>query len=69
MLARDGKLVAYLVGAVEPGTVRSALTERLPSYMVPSLYAVVDSLPLTVNGKLDTAALPPGAPIMAAARG
>ncbi|MFB9359307.1 amino acid adenylation domain-containing protein, partial [Actinoplanes nipponensis] len=69
VLARDGKLVAYLVGAVEPALVKSALTERLPSYLVPSLYAVVDALPLTVNGKLDTAALPPGAPVMAAVRG
>jgi amino acid adenylation domain-containing protein/non-ribosomal peptide synthase protein (TIGR01720 family) len=68
VLARDGKLVAYLVGAVEPALVKSALSERLPSYMVPSLYAAVDALPLTVNGKLDVAALPPGAPIMSAAR-
>ncbi|MEU8610120.1 amino acid adenylation domain-containing protein, partial [Actinoplanes sp. NPDC048791] len=69
VLARDGKLVAYLVGPVEPAEVRAALTERLPSYMVPSLYAVVAALPLTVNGKLDAAALPPGAPVMSAARG
>ena len=54
---------------MEPAAVRSALTERLPSYMVPSLYAVVDALPMTVNGKLDAAALPPAAPIMSAARG
>ncbi|MEU8231341.1 amino acid adenylation domain-containing protein [Actinoplanes sp. NPDC048967] len=69
VLARDGKLVAYLVGPVEPAEVRAALTERLPSYMVPSLYAVVAALPLTVNGKLDTAALPPGAPVLSDARG
>ncbi|RSM40072.1 non-ribosomal peptide synthetase, partial [Actinoplanes sp. ATCC 53533] len=69
VLARDGKLHAYLVGPVEPAAVRSALIERLPSYMVPSLYAVVDFLPMTVNGKLDAAALPPAAPIMSAARG
>jgi len=69
VLARDGKLHAYLVGPVEPAVVRSALTERLPSYMVPSLYAVVDFLPMTVNGKLDAAALPPATPIMSAARG
>nr|BFE75845.1 hypothetical protein GCM10020092_091460 [Actinoplanes digitatis] len=69
VLARDGKLHAYLVGGASPGDVRAALIERLPSYMVPSLYAVVDALPLTVNGKLDTAALPPAEPIMSAARG
>ncbi|MFC4045847.1 amino acid adenylation domain-containing protein [Dactylosporangium siamense] len=61
------KLVAYLVPAGDgtdlAGTVRAALAERLPSYMVPSLYGVVASLPLTVNGKLDVAALPePSAP-------
>ncbi|WP_327011383.1 non-ribosomal peptide synthase/polyketide synthase [Dactylosporangium sp. NBC_01737] len=56
------KLVAYLVPAGDgtdlAGAVRAALAERLPSYMVPSLYGVVASLPLTVNGKLDVAALP-----------
>ncbi|MET0495431.1 MAG: amino acid adenylation domain-containing protein, partial [Actinoplanes sp.] len=69
VLARDGKLHAYLVGTASPTEVRAALTERLPSYMVPSRYAVVDALPLTVNGKLDTNALPPAEPIMSAARG
>ncbi|MEV4516217.1 non-ribosomal peptide synthase/polyketide synthase [Dactylosporangium sp. NPDC049525] len=61
------KLVAYLVPAGDEtdlaGVVRAALAERLPSYMVPSLYGIVASLPLTVNGKLDVAALPePSAP-------
>ncbi|MEV4642534.1 amino acid adenylation domain-containing protein [Actinoplanes sp. NPDC049548] len=69
VLARDGKLHAYLVGDASPADVRTALSERLPSYMVPSLYATVDALPLTVNGKLDAKALPDATPILSAVRG
>ncbi|MFI6708999.1 non-ribosomal peptide synthase/polyketide synthase [Nonomuraea sp. NPDC050478] len=58
------RLVAYLVpdgpaGAELAAAVHAGLKEVLPGYMVPAAYAVVDALPLTVNGKLDTAALPP----------
>ncbi|TDB94959.1 amino acid adenylation domain-containing protein, partial [Nonomuraea longispora] len=63
--AGGGRLVAYLVPD-RPGDadalaaeVHRGLKAVLPGHLVPSAYAVVDALPLTVNGKLDTAALPP----------
>ncbi|MFI1400451.1 amino acid adenylation domain-containing protein [Streptomyces sp. NPDC020681] len=61
--AEDQQLVAYLVpesAEMSPDAValRTHLQTTLPSYMVPSAYVVLPALPLTVNGKLDRAALP-----------
>ena len=54
----DKRLVGYVTGTADPGEMRSALAERLPAYMVPAAVVVLEALPLTVNGKLDTRALP-----------
>ena len=56
------RLVGYLTetatGRADPAALRAALAERLPPYMVPTAVVVLDALPLTVNNKLDTRALP-----------
>jgi acyl carrier protein len=65
---RDGRLVAH-VALLEPAddrTLREALRERLPDFMVPAAIVRIDALPLTPNGKLDVARLPaPEAPAAA----
>ncbi|GAY17375.1 hypothetical protein MSZK_41010 [Mycobacterium sp. shizuoka-1] len=54
----DKRLVGYVTGDVDAAAARAALGDRLPSYMVPSAVVAIAALPLTVNGKLDTRALP-----------
>lgn len=57
----DKHLVAYLVprnGDVATGEVREFLQQRLPDYMVPSVFVVLESLPLSPMGKVDRRALP-----------
>ena len=54
----DKRLVGYVTGTADPAAMRAALAERLPAYMVPAAVVVIEALPLTVNGKLDTRALP-----------
>ncbi|MDH6193927.1 amino acid adenylation domain-containing protein/non-ribosomal peptide synthase protein (TIGR01720 family) [Mycobacterium frederiksbergense] len=54
----DKRLVGYITGSADPAGMRAVLGDRLPSYMVPAAVVALDALPLTVNGKLDTRALP-----------
>ncbi|MFD7782343.1 amino acid adenylation domain-containing protein [Streptomyces nojiriensis] len=53
-------LVAFVTGADLPAEekLRHEVWLRLPAYMVPSRIVRTDALPLTVNGKVDTALLP-----------
>jgi len=59
----DKRLVAYVVAAQNEAAptlseLRSFLSEKLPEYMAPSAYVVLDGIPLTPNGKVDRRALP-----------
>ncbi|EJL94053.1 amino acid adenylation enzyme/thioester reductase family protein [Herbaspirillum sp. CF444] len=57
--AGQRRLVAYVVGAgTDAATIRSELRRSLPSFMVPDFIAILDSMPLTGNGKIDVNALP-----------
>ncbi|WP_153349244.1 AMP-binding enzyme, partial [Nocardia aurantia] len=56
------QLVAYLTTTgghpLDLDDVREELTRRVPAYMVPSTFMVLDTLPLNASGKLDRKALP-----------
>ena len=53
------RILAYAVGDnVTPESLHAALRDALPEHEVPSAVLIVDSIPLTVNGKTDAAALP-----------
>ena len=70
----ERRVVAYLTvnGPTPPTTeeLRDSLRMRLPEYMLPSQFVLLDQMPLGANAKLDRSALPaPGAsrPILTAA--
>ena len=55
-------LIGYIVGteaaSITPSELRDYLSTRLPAYMVPTTFVMLEALPLTPNGKLDRKALP-----------
>ncbi|MFI5610782.1 amino acid adenylation domain-containing protein [Amycolatopsis sp. NPDC051903] len=59
------RLVAGIVPAAgqpaDTAALRAALAQRLPAYMVPALWSVLERIPLTGNGKVDRRALSAGA--------
>ena len=58
----DRRLVGYVVGDVSVESLRGHVRTELPGYMAPSVFKVLDAMPLTPNGKIDRNALPsPGA--------
>jgi amino acid adenylation domain-containing protein/non-ribosomal peptide synthase protein (TIGR01720 family) len=56
----DLGLAAYIVtnNSVTSRDLRRHVAERLPDYMVPSVFTFLDALPVTPNGKIDRGALP-----------
>jgi amino acid adenylation domain-containing protein len=58
----DTRLIAYVVAGQEQvltvSELHAHMKERLPEYMVPSAFVLLDKLPLTANGKVDRRALP-----------
>ena len=51
----EQRLVAYVVG--ETREWRAYLKERVPEYMIPSVFVAIEEMPLTVTGKIDRQAL------------
>jgi len=58
----EKRLVGYVVlGGEEESSIvelQNFLKEKLPGYMIPSAFVVLDAFPLTPNGKVDRKALP-----------
>ncbi|HEY9873030.1 MAG TPA: amino acid adenylation domain-containing protein, partial [Candidatus Obscuribacterales bacterium] len=57
----DKRIVAYIVSTVETlhtKSLRGFLKDKLPEYMIPSAFVLLEALPLTPNGKIDRRALP-----------
>jgi amino acid adenylation domain-containing protein len=59
--SEDVRLIAYVAVAepnIDAKCLRNHLKQRLPEYMLPSFFVVMDEVPLTPSGKVDLARLP-----------
>ncbi len=58
----DKILVAYIIPVpgvtLDMGKLRGYLREKLPAYMIPTIFMQMDAFPLTSTGKIDRQALP-----------
>ncbi|WP_428229048.1 amino acid adenylation domain-containing protein [Flavobacterium sp.] len=50
-------LRAFITGGITVSTIKTELSKKLPSYMIPNQIIPIDKIPVTANGKLDMAAL------------
>ena len=59
----DKRLVAYVTAKsahhIKIGELRSHILEKLPEYMLPTAFVLLEQLPLLSNGKVNRQALPP----------
>ncbi|WP_414542087.1 amino acid adenylation domain-containing protein [Nostoc sp. CCY0012] len=62
VIAHENRLIAYVATNQKTNLfineIRHLLKEKLPEYMIPSAFVVLEELPLTPNGKVDRRALP-----------
>lgn len=65
IISGEKSLAAYIIPAaseddyhLSPEYLRDFLSNKLPGYMVPSAYVLLNSFPMTANGKIDRKALP-----------
>ncbi|WP_214324848.1 non-ribosomal peptide synthetase [Nonomuraea sediminis] len=56
VVARDGRLVAYVVG--DHHSLREELSRRLPPYLIPATFVPLAALPVGPGGKVDRRQLP-----------
>ncbi|WP_315790951.1 amino acid adenylation domain-containing protein [Fischerella sp. JS2] len=57
---KDQRFIAYVVTKqdIDIPQLSNYLQEKLPNYMIPSAFVILDAIPLTPNGKVDKLALP-----------